>query len=118
MQGLLLKGGIGWVKPRVGNSAPLPLYISRMKMTNEQLEAIYHVARTAFIAGQDEVPWTMVLHTIRNAFDSEPEMNKEHKKRGAKLYKITEKDYRNHPQLTELERFLQASKEACNAQLR
>lgn len=57
---------------------------------------LYHACRLAFLAGNEGLPWQMVLHVLREA--TFPELA---------TYTLTEEDYKTYPLLKELLAHLQ-----------
>ncbi len=60
------------------------------------MENIYHACRVAFICGEENVPWHMVCHALRQGLNM----------RHCMTYELKEKDFEQYPQLRELVKHL------------
>jgi succinylglutamate desuccinylase len=58
--------------------------------------AMYHSLRTTFLAGEEDVPWHMVLHALREGLAIKHTVT----------YTLQEKDYKEYPILREVVAYL------------
>jgi len=56
------------------------------------MEEIYHACRVAFLCGDEQVPWYMVCHALRQGLGM----------KNCMTYTLVEKDFAAYPQLREL----------------
>jgi len=74
-------------------------------MNKELTEAIYHCCRVAFCLGEDEYPWHMVLHALRQGLDL----------RDTVTYTLQDKDFEQYPELRDMIKKLERARQVSTA---